>query len=247
MSSRDDDEAFERLRQEAGKTHYMCLVVQLAKSQVSEDERNVIRRYTKAFGMQFWLNTLIVLAYTKNVKPSSNFATILRDRSNGLRSEIAKYVGWDIASEVHIMAAQDLKTIMSEYPAWLVKHYSIIEQTTDFSHTAYFFFPLPENAFLPGILRSPGTEHVNDPLRSPYDASTARLPNYVLSLSCLCLTSGPFAALGIIIAGPLGCSIALIVNLLLWVAICLLCKCGIFSRDMSHRTVNKREPLDFFD
>ena len=230
MSKSEGDEVFERLRGNAGKTHYMCLVVQLAKSQVSEDEQNAIKRYTKAFGVQSWLNTLIVLSYAKNVKPSLSFATILRDRSNGLRYEISKYVGWDIASKIHIIAAQDLKTIMSEYPAWLAEHYSTIEQTTEFSRTASFFFPLPEDAFLPGILRSPDIDHASDknPHQFVRSTSATDLPSYAISLSYLYAASGPFVALGIITAGPLGCGIALIVNFLLWVVVCWFCKCGFF-------------------
>jgi hypothetical protein len=236
MSDREGDETFESLRGKVKKTYYVCLVVQLAKSQVSEDERKAIRRYTRVFGVQSWSYTFIILSYAKGIKPSSNFATLLRERSNELRYEIAKYVGWDIASAVHIVAAQDFKTLMSEYPAWLVEQYSAIEQTTEFSRTASFFFALPEDAVLPGTLLPPDVSHVNDdvqPQSSP-DIDTIGLPNYVISLSCICVTSGPLAALGIIIAGPLGCSIALLANLILWVVLCRFLRCGIFLKNMSH-------------
>src|SRR6266567_51552 len=222
MSDRESDETFESLRRKVKKTYYVCLVVQLAKSQVSEGEREAIKRYTKVFGVQSWARTFIILSYAKSVKPNLNFATLWRERANELRYEIAKHVGWDIASAVHIIASQDFKTIMSEQPAWLVEQYSVIEQMTELGGADTFFLVLPEDTLLPDAFRSPTTSRINNSSwpQSSSDINSIGLPNYVISLSCLCVTSGPLAALGIIIAGPLGCSIALIINLILWVVLC---------------------------
>jgi hypothetical protein len=235
MGERESGEIFVDLQGKVKKTYYVCLVVQLAKGPLNEDEQNAIKRYTRGLGVQSWLHTFILLSYSKSIKPNTNFAAILRERSNALRYEIAKYAGWDIASAVPIIATHDFKTVMSEYPAWLVEQYAIIEQTAEISRNTSFFFALPEDAILPGVLPSPDSSHLNDdvlPRSAPY-MSTASLPRYVIILSCLCVTSGPLAALGIIIAGPVGCSVALLANLILWAMLWRFFGGGIFSKDRS--------------
>src|SRR5689334_17689437 len=131
MSYRESHTTFADSQRLAMKTYYVCLVMPLTNGHVSKEEQNAIKRYTIFLGVKSWLHTFIILSYAKSVKSGVNVATLWRERANALRYEIAKYAGWDAASNVSIIATHDFKTVMINYAAELAEQYFVSEQSAE--------------------------------------------------------------------------------------------------------------------
>jgi hypothetical protein len=216
MSDDQQRASRDETRENAGRAHYLWFVVRLDEEKVSAEEKQAIRRFTNHFGEQAWQQTLIVLLHAKNVKQPHRLADMLKHRSTVLRLEIAHYTGWDIASTVPVVTTSDLEDVIPPQAQLVEELYSSSEGA---GPVFYFITPPAPEGDLPSIeavSSFPVSVPDEDMAPKPERVSAMLKPDFVLPLVGFFISCGPMAAIGMILAGPIGCGTAILINALIW-------------------------------
>jgi uncharacterized protein (DUF1501 family) len=185
----------------------------LNTSQVSDEEKQTIAWISAKLGEKSWQDALIIFTDAHAVKPARNFASILKQRTDMLRTTIAAQASWDIASSIATVTINAPEDPLTTCQQWLQEHHTPRVAST------YLLILTGTRE----IIALPVTPHdTHEQQQSSTEHILAMIPfssHCYRAMIGFYLSSVPLAAVGLFVAGILGYEIAMLINMLFWMMI----------------------------
>ena len=187
-------------------------VTQFNISHVSDEEKETIAWISTKLGEKSWQDALIIFTDVQSVKPARKLASVLKKRSDMLRTAIATHAGWDIASDIATSTINAPKEPLIASQKWLQESLTLHEACT------YLLILRGTRE----IITLPVTPHDTDEPQSSPEQVLTMLPfptRCYRAFIGFYLSSVLFAAVGLFVDGILGYEIAMLINMLFWMVI----------------------------
>jgi small GTP-binding protein len=149
---RDDEEAgndqkyLNLMKPKIQKMVSMWFVSRLDDTRVTSDEKQVIKRLSKAFGKKVWECSVIVFTFANSVT-ASEYEEAFKIRTELIRKEIAKYVGEDIANQIPSIAVDNTSETTPDGKKWLGEFFTRVFVRASESGSLAFAAAMKDSVF----------------------------------------------------------------------------------------------------
>lgn len=175
----NDRRYLELIRSKVKRVDVMWFVSLLNDTRVRADEKRGIELISKSFGSDIWEHSVIIFTFADKVD-AIDYPVTLQKRTELIRKEIAKYVGYEVANNIPSVAVGNNSEITPDGQTWLAKLYTKV------------FVRMSEKGTIPFLLAtarrinnggenassiSRNTERVNDDKTNSNSYQNTRKPN----------------------------------------------------------------------
>ena len=192
----------------------LIYITQLSGSQISDEEKEMITWINEQIGERSWQGALFIFTDGDTVKPARRLSTVLKKRADMLRVAISEQTDWDIASStsaITVNAPEDPLTTCREWLEGCLPVYASCTYLLILMGTREVFTLTIEPQ---SIEQHPCPQKALDLLPTSHHCTKAFL--------CFYFCIAPVAAIGLFTAGIVGCEIAILINIIVWMAISFL-------------------------
>jgi hypothetical protein len=189
-------------------------VTQLNTSHVSDEEKETIAWISARLGEKSWQDVLIIFTDAHMVKPTRKFASILKKRTDMLRTAIATHAGWDIASGIATRTLSAPDEPLMACQQWLQECLTIREACT------YLLILVGTREIVTLPVEPGSTERHPCPQKV---LSMLPVPRHCArAFVCFYFSLVPVSAMGLFVAGIVGYATAMLINMIVWAIISFL-------------------------